>query len=230
MVRGLTYTDPEQVINRELIPTYGWMYRWTGNRADAEDLTAWIFESGCRRLGLPDLVEVVDERFASLGAAAIARHWWERYAVAALSGHAAASNRDARPPLESLLARLTAEEHHILMLRFVRRQSTAAIAGQLGLPVATTAQRMLDGLTKVTAQIGFQPCPEGAAAVEDVSDFIDDLVARRRPVRFDVNPEAWPVLIAACHVQAAIAGNDLPGQRFVRALDRRLRGQHAGGL
>jgi len=48
---------------------------------------------------------------------------------------------------------------------------------------------------------------------------VGDLVARRRPLRFEAAPGAWAALLAATHVQAAIAGNDLPRVRFVRSLE-----------
>jgi hypothetical protein len=57
---------------------------------------------------------------------------------------------------------------------------------------------------------------------DQVSTYIDDLIARRRPLRFEVRRAAWPPMLGAGHVQAAIAGNDLPAQGFVRSLERRL--------
>src|ERR1700682_1553457 len=52
-----------------------------------------------------------------------------------------------------------------------------------------------------------------------VAAFVDDLVGRRRPARFEVTPSAWAALLAASHLQAAVAGNDLPAGRFVRSLE-----------
>ncbi len=41
----------------------------------------------------------------------------------------------------------------------------------------------------------------------------------RRPLRFEATPSAWAALLAATHLQAAVAGNNLPTARFVRSLE-----------
>jgi hypothetical protein len=40
-------------------------------------------------------------------------------------------------------------------------------------------------------------------------------------------PAAWCALLAAAHLQAAVAGNNLPRMRFVRSLEETLR---TGGI
>jgi hypothetical protein len=56
---------------------------------------------------------------------------------------------------------------------------------------------------------------------------VDDLVGKRRPLRFEVAPQAWAALLAATHIQAAVAGNNLPRARFVRSLEGRFMAGHA---
>jgi hypothetical protein len=73
--------------------------------------------------------------------------------------------------------------------------------------------------------MGLRPLGPGDTQPAEVSSFVNDIVARRRPTRFDLAPEAWPSLVAACHIQAAIPGNTLPSRAFVRELeDRATRG------
>lgn len=218
IVRGLTYTDIGQVRSRWLIPTYASAYRWTGNRTDAEDLTAWIFHNLSEDFRRPELVQVVEERLAELTSEAIVRHWSERYSIAAANLTASALT-DSRPTLESLMTDLTAEMHLTLVLRFVRRRPATAIANQLRVSVQEAHSRVFVALAQVAERIGFQSRSSVPRNLRGVSGFVADLVAGRRPERFEADSGIWPVMVAACHVQAAIAGNDLPTQRFVRSLE-----------
>lgn len=218
IVDGLTYTDMGQVRGRWLIPTYADNFRWTGNRADAEDLAAWIFHKIGGELRGAKPVRVVDERVAELTSEAIARHWSERYGVVNIN-RISSRRSDSQPALESLLSDLTAEMHLTLILRFVRRRSIAAIASQLRVSTQQADRRVFVALTQVAERIGLSAPPEIPLDLVSVSDFVSDLVARRRPVRFEARSDTWAALIAACHIQAAIAGNALPIQRFVRSFE-----------
>ena len=218
IVRGLTYTEVVQVRSRWLIPTYATVFRWTGNRADAEDLTGWIFHNIGRGFHTPQLVQVVEERLAELASEAIARHWSERYGVVGLN-LAASTLPDSRLTVESLFADLTAEMHLTLVLRFVRRRTSAAIANQLRVSVQEANRRVFVALRQVAERIALPGLSVIPQELDDVSGFVADLVARRRPARFELRSGTWPLLVAACHIQAAIAGNDLPTQRFVRSLE-----------
>lgn len=222
IVRGLTYTDMAQVRSRWLIPTYATVFRWTGNRADAEDLTEWIFNNIGGRFHMPQLVQVVEERLAELTSEAIARHWSERYGVVGLN-LTASTLTDSRLTVESLLADLTAELHLALVLRFVRRRTGAAIAKQLGVSVQEANRRIFVALAQVAERISLPELSGIPQDLDDVSGFVADLVARRRPARFEIRSGSWPVMVAACHIEAAIAGNDLPTQRFVGSLESSAR-------
>src|SRR5260370_27199500 len=79
VVRGLTYTNWSQVFKRWLMPAYRASFRWTGNRADSEDATAWTLLNVADRLQLPELVRVVDHGVAELAVEAVTRHWVERF-------------------------------------------------------------------------------------------------------------------------------------------------------
>ena len=222
IVRGLTYTDMAQVRSRWLIPTYATVFRWTGNRADAEDLAGWIFHNIGGGFHTPQPVQVVEERLAELTSEAVARHWSDRYGVAGLN-LTASTLTDSRPTVESLLADLTAEMHLTLVLRFVRRRTGGAIANQLRVSVQEANRRIFVALMQVAERIGL-PGPSGIPQeLDEVSGFVADLVARRRPARFEALSATWRLMVAACHIQAAIAGNDLPTQRFVGSLESSTR-------
>ena len=227
VVRGLMYTDPAQVISRWLLPTYRTAFRWTGNRVDSQDVTEWALLTVARDLRLPELVKAVDEQAASAAADAVVRHWSDRYGVRLrcdeVSAIEALGGRLSRPTLNSLFDGLTSEMRLLLVLRFLRRRSLAAIGAQLGMRPDATARRVISALSLVGEHLGLRPVTDGSLQARHVSAYIDDLVGRRRPVRFDVLPETWAVMIAASQLQAALAGNDLPERGFVRSLQRRLR-------
>src|SRR5690348_7476191 len=86
VVRGLTYTNCSQVFKRWLMPTYRTSFRWTGNRADSEDATTWVFLNASDHLQLPELVQVVDDHVLDLTLEAVTRHWLDRYGIAGVGG------------------------------------------------------------------------------------------------------------------------------------------------
>ncbi|TMD33904.1 MAG: sigma-70 family RNA polymerase sigma factor [Chloroflexi bacterium] len=221
VIHGLIYTDLTQVFNRWLVPTYKTAFRWTGNRVDSEDATTWVFLAVAGQLRLPELVQVVDKDVLDAGLEALRRHWADRYGIARVRCGEIRGSEEI-PGLESLFDGLTAEMRLALVLRFLRRRSPATIAPQLGIRPEAARRRIIAALGRVAQCTGLQVESSEPVQTDQVSGFIDDVVARRRPVRFEVLPEAWPPMIGAGHVQAAIAGNDLPTHEFVRTLERRL--------
>jgi hypothetical protein len=221
VVRGLTYSNFSQVFNRWLIPSYRTAFRWTGNRVDAEDVITWTFRVVASNLRLPDLVQGVDDQVVDAAVEAVARHWNDSYGIAHIS-HVDMYISEGCPALESLFDGLTAEMRLLLGLRFVRRRSPPAIAAQLRISPEAARRNIIDALALVAHHIGLPAASGGPLEADQVSTYIDDLIARRRPLRFEVRRAAWPPMLGAGHVQAAIAGNDLPAQGFVRSLERRL--------
>jgi DNA-directed RNA polymerase specialized sigma24 family protein len=229
VVRGLTYTNWSQVFKRELMPVYRASFRWTGNRTDSEDATAWVLFRMADGLRLPELVDVVDDRVAELAVEAVTRHWAERYGFQR-ERWAEVLGSEAPAPLDTYFQGLTAEMRLFLVLRFLRRRSPEAIAAQLRIGADEARRRILAALAGVAERIGFSRASGDCPQVAYLSAYVDDIVGRRRPVRFEVVPEAWPVIVAAGHVQAAIAGNDLPDKVFIRSLERRLEERCQKGL
>jgi hypothetical protein len=109
-----------------------------------------------------------------------------------------------------------------LVLRFLRRRSPEAIAAQLRIRPESARLRILLALAQVAQRIGLPRGSGEPQQVAHVSAYVEDIVARRKPVRFEVAPEAWPMMVAAAHIQAAIAGNHLPVKSFIRSLERRI--------
>src|SRR5690348_9964748 len=101
VIRGLTYTSCSQVFKRWLVPTYRNSFRWMGNHADSEDVTAWVFLNMGDHAQLPELVQVVDDRVLDLALEAVARHWFERYGIPRVRW-AATCPSEATAPLETL--------------------------------------------------------------------------------------------------------------------------------
>jgi len=224
VVAGLTYRERSQVLNRWLVPAYQTSIRWTGNRLDAEDATTWVLVNEMNRLELPDLVQLVDEHFAETTLDAIGRHWSDRYGISTLrwsSIHAIEAAFAGQPPLtfDALTERLAADQRLVILLRFLRGRTLPSIADQLGVAAGASANMLFRALGGVAARLGLDADPTDPSQVNQVAAFVSDLVARRRPIRFEAAPGAWAALLAATHIQAAIAGNDLPRVRFVRSLE-----------
>lgn len=225
VIRGLTYIEQCQVFNRWFLPTYQASFRWTGNRSDAEDATNWVFMKAIGQVRLPELVSVVDDIAANATLEAASRHWRDRYGVLRLrcaeiyAFEAGLAGRSALT-LEALVEGLSADMRLVIVLRFLRRRSLSAIATQLGLPTRTANVLLHAALSRVAEGMGIDSAVDrDRSQASQVAAFVDDLVGRRRPARFEVTPSAWAALLAASHLQAAVAGNDLPAGRFVRSLE-----------
>src|SRR5690242_9334408 len=233
VIRGLTYTDASEVFNRRLVPTYQAVFRWTGNRLDSEDATARVFSNLVVRLALPAEVRLADGQLNEATLRVVKTYWSDRYGVGTvqcLGIHDVGAGVEESPStLGALFEGLSAEMRLILVLRFLRKRSLAAIGAQLGMRKDAARSTMIAALTRVAQRIGIPRAPAGVAQEQCVTAFVDDLIAGVRPLRFDVGPRAWPALVGATHVQAAIAGNDLPEQRFVRMIECRLRAAAAPG-
>ena len=231
VIRGLTYTEQGQVFNRWFLPTYQTAFRWTGNRSDAEDATTWVFANAIRPTHLPELVSVVDDMVADATLDAVSRHWCDRYGVvpfqcaeiyafeAGLSGRSALT-------LEALAERLSPEMRLVIVLRFLRKRTLSAIATQLGVPAWTANVLLYTALSQVATGMKLDAAGGDHTQAGEVAAFVDDLIGRRRPVRFEASPPAWAALLAATHLQGAVAGNDLPSARFARSLEETLETSH----
>lgn len=228
VIAGLTYSEQSQVFNRWLLPSYQTSFLWTGNRSDAEDATTWVFKNAVGCVRLPELVGIVDGYVADAALEAASRHWSGRYGVARLRCaeiYACEADLSGRPALTlaALCDGLSAEMRLVIVLRFLRRRPLSAIAAQLGVPPASANLRLFTALSGVAEQMGLDASPGRATQADQVAAFVDGLVGRRRPLRFEATPPAWAALLAATHIQAAVAGNNLPRARFVRSLEETFR-------
>jgi DNA-directed RNA polymerase specialized sigma24 family protein len=234
VVAGLRYGNQSQIFNRWLIPTYQTSFRWTGDHADAEDATTWVFINNLARLRLPELVPLVDDFAANAALEAVTRHWSDRYGVASSRCSAVLTRESASDTvstLDALFEDLSAEERLVIVLRFVRQRSLPSIAGQIGIRPALVSRYLFTTLSKVAETMGLVGGQCQSNQSGQVAAFADDLIAKRRPLRFDVAPDTWGALVAATHIQAAIAGNNLPRARFVRSLEHSIKtGRHVTPL
>jgi hypothetical protein len=232
VIAGLTYSEPCQIFNRWLLPVYQTAFRWTGDLSDAEDATTWVFKNAVGFVRLPELVSVVDPRVADATLDAASLHWSGRYGVAWVrcseiyEREATISGKQALS-LEALYGGLSAEMRLLIVLRFLRGRSLSAISAQLGIQPADAKVRLYEALSIVAGRIGLEASPCNPTQVDEVAAFVDDLVGKRRPLRFEVAPQAWAPLLAAAHIQAAVAGNNLPRARFVRSLEGTFGAGHA---
>ena len=221
VIAGLTYVERSQVFKHWFLPTYETSFRWTGNQPDAEDATGWVFKK-ISRMRLPELVRVIDERVAEATLEAALRHWSDRYGVAPHVCDAYLSGRPALS-LDALVSGLTAELRLMIVLRFLRKRTLPAIAGQLGIPAGALNIRLYAALSQVAEQMGLDSGMGDFSQADRVMTFVDHLIDRRRPPRFEARPSAWAVLLAAAQIQAAVAGNDIPRAEFVRSMEETFR-------
>jgi hypothetical protein len=226
VITGHTYWEQSQVFKRWLLPTYQASFLWTGNGSDAEDATTWVFKSVATRTRLPELVSTVDDRVAEATHEAVERHWSDRYGVgrrrcSEISSYEMALSGRPAMTLAELSDGLSAEMRLVIVLRFLRRRPLGAIAAQLGVPPGRINARLLTALLAVAKRIGLD-APAGETQADQVAAFVDDLIGKRKPLRFEASPPAWTAMLAAAHIQAAVAGNNLPAMQFVRSLEEAL--------
>jgi hypothetical protein len=168
---------------------------------------------------------VVDDCIAEATLEAASRHWYDRYGVArprCCEIYASEAGLGDRPAyiFETLVDSLSAEMRLVIVLRFLRKRPLSAIAAQLGItPTASAPMRLYSALSGVAQRIGLDTRRYDPVQVTQVAAYVSDLVGKRRPLRFEALPAAWAGLVAATHLQAAIAGNDIPAARFVRSLE-----------
>ena len=227
VIAGHTYREASEVFNRCLMPVYQTSYRWTGNRIDAEDVTARVIVSEFKRLDLPRTVMAVDEQLVDATVEALGRHWSDGYGVSPLRWSAFHAGEVAAPwrstlSLRALLDPLPGELRLVTVLRFLRRRTVGQIAAQLGVGQRAAAILIFKALEDIGAEMGFGPAVDDPSQATEVATFVDHLVARRRPPRFEATAATFQALLAATCVHAAIAGNDLPRTRFMRSLEEQV--------
>jgi hypothetical protein len=96
------------------------------------------------------------------------------------------------------------------------------IASQLSIAPQAAAILMFRALDSIGAEMGLGQTLAVPSQAAEVAAFVDHIVTRRRPPRFQAAASSFPALLAATFVHAAIAGNDLPRARFVRSLEDAL--------
>lgn len=227
VLSGHTYREASDIFNRCLMPVYQTAYRWTGNRADAEDTTSWVIRHALRDLELPRAVAAVDQALIEATTDAIGRHWSERYGISPLRWSAFHAAEVAAPwrstlSLRALLDALPGDMRLVIVLRFLRRRSMGQVATQLCMTSHAGAILLFRALTLIALELGFEVSGEDAAQAPLLANFVDHLVTRRQPPRFEATPATFNAMLAATHVHACIAGNDLPQSRFVRSLQQAL--------
>jgi DNA-directed RNA polymerase specialized sigma24 family protein len=223
VLAGHTYREPVQVFNRCLMPVYQTSYRWTGNRPDAEEVTTRVFINEFRSLDLPQSVIKVHDRLIEATIETIGKHWTERYGVSPQRWSTVEAGEVTGPlrstlSLRALLDQLPGDLRLVTVLRFLRRRTVDQIAAQLGVTPSAAAILMFGALSSIGAEMGFGAAVDDTSQAAELTRFVDHIVTRRRPLRFEVSASTFQAMLAATCVQASIAGNDLPSARFVRSL------------
>ncbi len=224
VVGGLVYTDRLAVFNRWFVPTYKLAFRWTGNELDAQDVASGVVRTVIADGPLPADVATVEASIESATLWGIRDHWSGRY------GMPSAATVTGGPGLafNDLVSSLDGELHRVVVLRVLRHIANSSVAAQLQIAPAKAEMILVRALLKIAVKLGL---PGGALEphqVASVATFAEDLIRKRRPLRFEASSGAWAALVAACHLQASITGNDLPAARYTShqrhvALGQRVR-------
>jgi RNA polymerase sigma-70 factor, ECF subfamily len=121
--------DWEAVYRGNVGPVYRFVYSRTGNRADAEDITALVFERALPRVSIDAGEVAVRAYLLACARSQLADHWRRRHGVAVLSESLA---QPETPPhddaahdseISQLLGRLPEHYRRVLELRFLRGYS-----------------------------------------------------------------------------------------------------------
>src|SRR5258708_5293422 len=137
--------DWETVYRDHVVPVFRYVYARTGNRPDAEDVTALVFERALPRLRLRASMGEVRNYLLATSRTVLADHWATRYGaagewldderVAAAEEPAAEDTRTTRRAHE-LLSRLPDNYRPGLELRFLRGCTVRETASAMGVSVA----------------------------------------------------------------------------------------------
>lgn len=137
--------DWETVYRDHVVPVFRYVYARTGNRPDAEDVTAIVFERALPRLRLRASIGEVRNYLLATSRTVLADHWSTRYGaptewldderVGALAEPAPADSTTTRRA-HDLLARLPENYRRVLELRFLRGCTVRETAREMGISVA----------------------------------------------------------------------------------------------
>src|SRR5258706_10935956 len=173
VLAGHTYRDPVQVFNRCLMPVYQTSYRWTGNRPDAEDVTARVIVNEFGRLDLPRTVMAVDAQLIDATLEALGKRWADGYGVSPLRWSAFHAGEVAAPwrstlSLRALLDPLPGELRLVTVLRFLRRRTVNQIAAQVDVSPPAAAILIFKALAEIGAEMGFAPTRDDISQAGEV--------------------------------------------------------------
>jgi RNA polymerase sigma-70 factor (ECF subfamily) len=147
----------EVVYREHVVPVYRYAFARTGNRADAEDVTAQVFLRALPRLRLAASSGEIRAYLLTTARSVLAEHWGHHYGMAAepldderLAGaprEESRSDDDVRRA-QAVLSRLPERYRQVLELRFLSGMSLKETARELGVSLGNAKVLQLRALRK----------------------------------------------------------------------------------
>ena len=147
----------EAVYREHVVPIYRYAFARTGNRPDAEDVTAQVFLRALPRLRLTASSGEIRAYLLTTARSVLAEHWGHHYGMAAepldderLAG---GSREESKPDdnaqrAHAVLSRLPERYRRVLELRFLSGMSLKETARELGVSLGNAKVLQLRALRK----------------------------------------------------------------------------------
>ena len=153
--------DWEAVYRAHVEPVYRFAYARVGNRPDAEDVTAAVFERALPRLRTGAAEAQMRGYLFATARSVLAEHWEQRYSVNALPDETASVPVDAEPEdahdaqIDQVLGGLPPNYREVLELRFLRGYTLKETALAMGTTVGNVKVLQLRALRRAARD--FEP-------------------------------------------------------------------------
>ncbi|HEY6378901.1 MAG TPA: sigma-70 family RNA polymerase sigma factor [Candidatus Dormibacteraeota bacterium] len=156
----------EAVYREHVVPVYRYVFARTGNRPDAEDVTAQVFLRALPRLRLAASTGEIRGYLLTTARSVLAEHWGRHYGAAADPLDDERLTRDDRDPpapeagaerAHTVLGRLPERYRRVLELRFLSGMSLRETAAEMGLTLGNVKVLQFRALRKAAELDAAEP-------------------------------------------------------------------------
>jgi len=154
----LAAEDWESVYREHVAAVYRFAYARVGNRPDAEDVTAAVFERALPRLRTGASIGQLRAYLFTTARSVLAEHWEQRYSLSQLDEEIAHPSEEPEPveahddEVEQVLRVLPPNYREVLELRFLRGYSLKETALTMGTTVGNVKVLQLRALRRAARE------------------------------------------------------------------------------
>ena len=151
--------DWESVYRDHVVPVYRFAYARVGNRPDAEDVTASVFERALPRLRTGATEAQMRGYLFATARSVLAEHWERRFSVNELPEDTANPDQDPQPEdahdewVDTVLSGLPGNYREVLELRFLRGYTLKETALAMGTTVGNVKVLQLRALRRASKEV-----------------------------------------------------------------------------